>query len=93
MRQDQEAQKRAIPEGTPDTEADARRNMFSTTTIVPKASSLEAGAPVLRVEMSALIIAALCAMMRGEIKTGIFEMEHRSTNQLDRTIGRSASAT
>ena len=53
----------------------------------------EAGAPASSVEMSALIIAALCAMMRGEIKTGMFEMEHRSTNQLNRTIGRSASAT
>ena len=48
--------------------------MFSTT----KASIL--GAPASRVEMSAFIIAALCAMMRGEIKNGMFEMEHRSTN-------------
>ena len=79
--------KRAVPEGTPDREADARSKMGSTTTIVPKALIPEVSEPVSKVEMSAATIAALRGMMRDEIKNGMLEMEHRFTKQLDRAIG------
>ena len=69
--------KRAAPEGTPDREAGARSKMISTTTIVPKTLMPEASEPVSKVEMSAATIAALRAMMRDEIKNGMFETEHR----------------
>ena len=79
--------KRAVPEGTPDREADARSKIHSTTIIVPKALLPEASEPVSKVEMRAATIAALRAMMRDEIKNGMLEMEHRFTNKLDRAIG------
>ena len=83
MPQDQEAQKKAAPEGTPDRETDARSKMISTTTMVPKVLLLEARKPVSKVEMSAATIAATA----DEIKNGMLDMEHRFTDQLDRVIG------
>ena len=61
--------------------------MISTTTIVPKAFVLDINKPVSKVEMSAATIAALRAIMSGEIKNGMFDMEQRFTDQLDRVVG------